>query len=154
MGEPTSTAKLGDVVKSGRRGSLNGYLTVKGNQGHVAYPHLARNPVQQAATALAELAAMEWDQGNDHYPPASFQIANLNAGTGASNIIPGEMEVMFNFRFSTEQTEATLREKVEALLDGHGLEYELRWALSGNPFITAGGKLLEATTAAIESVCG
>ena len=154
VGEPTSTAKLGDVVKSGRRGSLNGYLTVKGIQGHVAYPHLARNPVHQAAPALTELAAMQWDQGNDHFPPTSFQIANLNAGTGASNIIPGEMEVMFNFRFSTEQTEMGLRQKVEALLDSHGLEYELRWALSGHPFITEGGKLLEATTAAIESVCG
>ncbi len=154
VGEPTSTARLGDVVKSGRRGSLSGYLTVKGIQGHVAYPHLARNPVHQTAPALAELAAMEWDQGNDHFPPTSFQIANLNAGTGASNIIPGELEVMFNFRFSTEQTEAGLRQKVEALLDRHGLEYDLRWDLSGNPFITEGGKLLEATTAAIESVCG
>ncbi len=154
VGEPTSTAKLGDVVKSGRRGSLSGYLTVKGIQGHVAYPHLARNPVHQAAPALAELASTVWDEGNDHFPPTSFQIANINAGTGASNIIPGELEVMFNFRFSTEQSEEGLREKVEALLDSHGLEYELRWSLSGNPFITAGGKLLEATTAAIESVCG
>lgn len=154
VGEPTSTAKLGDVVKNGRRGSLSGYLTVKGKQGHVAYQHLARNPVHQAAPALAELASTVWDEGNDHFPPTSFQIANINAGTGASNIIPGELEVMFNFRFSTEQTETSLREKVEALLDRHGLEYDLRWALSGNPFITEGGKLLEATTAAIESVCG
>ena len=154
VGEPTSTAKVGDVVKNGRRGSLSGYLTVKGVQGHVAYPHLARNPVHQAAPALAELAAMEWDQGNDYFPPTSFQIANINAGTGASNIIPGELEVMFNFRFSTEQTEDGLREKVEAVLNSHGLEYELRWSLSGNPFLTEGGRLLEATTAAIESVCG
>lgn len=154
VGEPTSTAKVGDVVKNGRRGSLNGYLTVKGVQGHVAYPHLARNPVHQAAPALAELAATVWDEGNEHFPPTSFQIANINAGTGASNIIPGELEVMFNFRFSTEQTEAGLRQKVEALLDKHGLEYELRWALSGNPFLTEGGKLLEATTAAIKSLCG
>ncbi len=154
VGEPTSTAKVGDVVKNGRRGSLSGYLTVKGVQGHVAYPHLARNPVHQAAPALAELAAMEWDQGNDHFPPTSFQIANINAGTGASNIIPGELEVMFNFRFSTEQTSEGLQQKVEALLDRHGLEYELRWALSGNPFLTEGGALLEATTAAIEQVCG
>jgi succinyl-diaminopimelate desuccinylase len=154
VGEPTSTAQVGDVVKNGRRGSLSGYLTVKGIQGHVAYPHLARNPVHQAAPALAELAAIEWDQGNAHFPPTSFQIANINAGTGASNIIPGELEIMFNFRFSTEQTETGLREKVEALLDKHGLEYELRWALSGNPFLTEGGKLLEATTAAIESICG
>jgi len=154
VGEPTSTARVGDVVKNGRRGSLSGYLTVKGIQGHVAYPHLARNPVHQAAPALAELAAIEWDRGNAHFPPTSFQIANINAGTGASNIIPGELEVMFNFRFSTEQSEAGLRQKVEALLDRHDLEYELRWSLSGNPFLTEGGKLLEATTAAIETVCG
>ncbi len=154
VGEPTSTAKVGDVVKNGRRGSLSGYLTVKGIQGHVAYPHLARNPVHQAAPALTELAATVWDEGNDYFPPTSFQIANINAGTGASNIIPGELEVMFNFRFSTEQTESGLREKVETLLDKHGLEYELRWALSGDPFITEGGKLLQATTNAIESVCG
>ncbi len=154
VGEPTSTANVGDVVKNGRRGSLSGYLTVKGVQGHVAYPHLARNPVHQAAPALAELAATVWDQGNAHFPPTSFQIANINAGTGASNIIPGELEVMFNFRFSTEQTEAGLRRQVEELLDRHGLEYELRWVLSGNPFLTEGGQLLEATTTAIESVCG
>ena len=154
VGEPTSTANVGDVVKNGRRGSLSGYLTVKGIQGHVAYPHLARNPVHQAAPALAELATIEWDRGNDHFPPTSFQIANINAGTGASNIIPGELEVMFNFRFSTEQTEAGLRQQVEALLDKHGLEYELRWALSGNPFLTEGGKLLQATTAAIQAICG
>jgi succinyl-diaminopimelate desuccinylase len=154
VGEPTSTVKVGDVVKNGRRGSLSGYLTVKGVQGHVAYPHLARNPVHQAAPALAELAATVWDEGNDHFPPTSFQIANINAGTGASNIIPGELEVMFNFRFSTEQTEEGLREQVEALLQRHGLEYELRWALSGNPFLTEGGELLEATTTAIESLCG
>jgi succinyl-diaminopimelate desuccinylase len=154
VGEPTSTARVGDVVKNGRRGSLSGYLTVKGVQGHVAYPHLARNPVHQAAPALAELAAIEWDRGNDHFPPTSFQIANINAGTGASNIIPGELEVMFNFRFSTEQTEEGLRQQVVALLERHGLEYELQWALSGNPFLTEGGALLEATTAAINAICG
>ncbi|MCW8917669.1 MAG: succinyl-diaminopimelate desuccinylase [Gammaproteobacteria bacterium] len=154
VGEPTSTARVGDVVKNGRRGSLSGYLTIKGVQGHVAYPHLARNPVHQAAPALAELVAIEWDQGNDHFPPTSLQIANINAGTGASNIIPGELEVMFNFRFSTEQTEEGLRQQVAALLERHGLEYELRWSLSGNPFLTEGGELLEATTAAIEKICG
>jgi succinyl-diaminopimelate desuccinylase len=154
VGEPTSTARVGDVVKNGRRGSLSGYLTVKGIQGHVAYPHLARNPVHQAAPALAELAATVWDEGNDHFPPTSFQIANLSAGTGAINIIPGELEVMFNFRFSTEQTEEGLRRQVAALLERHGLEYELRWALSGNPFLTEGGRLLEATTAAIASIRG
>ncbi len=154
VGEPTSTAKVGDVVKNGRRGSLNGQLRVKGIQGHVAYPHLARNPVHQAAPALAELAAIEWDQGNEHFPPTSFQIANISAGTGASNVIPGELEVMFNFRFSTEQTETGLREKVEAVLQRHGLDYALQWSLSGNPFLTASGKLVEATAEAIEEVCG
>lgn len=154
VGEPTSTAKVGDVVKNGRRGSLNGQLRVKGIQGHVAYPHLARNPVHQAAPALAELAAIEWDQGNEHFPPTSFQIANISAGTGASNVIPGELEVMFNFRFSTEQTEIGLREKVEAVLQRHGLDYALQWSLSGNPFLTASGKLVEATAEAIEEVCG
>ena len=154
VGEPTSTAKMGDVVKNGRRGSLNGRLTVKGVQGHVAYPHLADNPVHRAAPALAELAAIEWDQGNEFFPPTSFQISNIHAGTGATNIIPGELEVVFNFRFSTEQTEEGLRKKVEAILHKHGLDYEMEWALSGNPFLTAEGELLEATQQAIETVCG
>lgn len=154
VGEPTSTAKVGDVVKNGRRGSLNGRLLVKGVQGHVAYPHLAQNPVHQAATALAELAAIDWDRGNASFPPTSFQISNIHAGTGATNIIPGELEVLFNFRFSTEQTEAGLREKVESLFHRHGLDYELEWSLSGNPFLTEGGALLEATQEAIEAVCG
>ncbi len=154
VGEPTSTAKLGDVVKNGRRGSLNGRLVVKGVQGHVAYPHLAKNPVHQAAAALAELAAIEWDRGNEFFPPTSFQISNVHAGTGATNIIPGELEVVFNFRFSTEQTEAGLRDKVEALLQRHGLDFELEWSLSGNPFLTEGGALLEATREAIQAVCG
>lgn len=153
VGEPTSTAKVGDVVKNGRRGSLNGKLMVKGVQGHVAYPHLAQNPVHQAAAALAELAGIEWDRGNEFFPPTSFQISNVHAGTGATNIIPGELEVVFNFRFSTEQTEAGLREKVEALLKRHGLDFDLEWSLSGNPFLTEGGALLEATQGAIEAVC-
>ncbi|MGM0595323.1 MAG: succinyl-diaminopimelate desuccinylase, partial [Pseudomonadota bacterium] len=154
VGEPTSTAKVGDVVKNGRRGSLNGRLTVKGVQGHVAYPHLADNPVHRAAPALAELAAIEWDQGNAFFPPTSFQISNIHAGTGATNIIPGELEVLLNFRFSTEQTEQQLRPQVEAVLARHGLDYEIEWALSGNPFLTAEGELLEATQQAIETVCG
>ena len=154
VGEPTSTAKVGDVVKNGRRGSLNGRLLVKGVQGHVAYPHLAKNPVHQAAAALAELAAIEWDRGNEFFPPTSFQISNVHAGTGATNIIPGELEVVFNFRFSTEQTEAGLREKVETLLKRYELDFELEWALSGNPFLTEGGALLEATRKSIEAVCG
>jgi len=154
VGEPTSTARVGDVVKNGRRGSLNGRLLVKGVQGHVAYPHLAENPVHRAAPALAELAAIEWDQGNEFFPPTSFQISNINAGTGATNIIPGELEVVFNFRFSTEQTDAGLRQQVETLLAKHGLNFEIDWSLSGNPFLTPAGALLEATQASIETVCG
>jgi succinyl-diaminopimelate desuccinylase len=154
VGEPTSTAKVGDVVKNGRRGSLNARLTVKGIQGHVAYPHLADNPVHRAAPALAELAAIEWDQGNEFFPPTSFQISNIHAGTGATNIIPGELEVLLNFRFSTEQTEADLRNQVEAVLRKHQLDFDIEWNLSGNPFLTPEGDLLQATTAAIEAVCG
>lgn len=154
VGEPTASNRLGDVVKNGRRGSFNGRLRVKGIQGHVAYPHLADNPVHRAAPALAELAAVEWDHGNDHFPPTSFQISNIHAGTGANNVIPGELLVEFNFRFSTEQTENGLREKVEALLDRHDLDYTIDWSLSGNPFLTEGGELLTAASSAIESVCG
>ncbi len=154
VGEPTCSNRLGDVVKNGRRGSLSGRLLVKGVQGHVAYPHLADNPVHRAAPALAELASIVWDQGNDHFPPTSFQISNIHAGTGANNVIPGELLVEFNFRFSTEQTETGLREKVEALLEQHGLEYNIDWSLSGNPFLTEGGELLTAARSAIESVCG
>lgn len=154
VGEPTCSNRLGDVVKNGRRGSLNGRLRVKGIQGHVAYPHLADNPVHRAAPALAELGAIEWDRGNEFFPPTSFQISNIHAGTGANNVIPGELEVEFNFRFSTEQTEAGLREKVETLLNNHGLDYTLDWSLSGNPFITEEGELLAATREAIEQVCG
>ncbi|MBE0510207.1 MAG: succinyl-diaminopimelate desuccinylase [Chromatiales bacterium] len=154
VGEPTSTSRVGDVVKNGRRGSLNGLLRVRGIQGHVAYPHLARNPVHQAAAALAELAAIEWDQGNAHFPPTSFQIANIHAGTGATNVIPGELEVGINFRFSTEQTADGLIQQVETLLERHQLEYSLDWNLSGNPFLTEDGALLEATRTAIEEVTG
>ncbi len=154
VGEPTSTAKVGDVVKNGRRGSLNARLLVKGVQGHVAYPHLAENPVHRAAPALAELAAIEWDQGNEFFPPTSFQISNMAAGTGATNIIPGELEVVFNFRFSTEQTEAGLRQQVESVLQKYQLNYDIEWSLSGNPFLTPEGELLEATSTAIESTCG
>jgi succinyl-diaminopimelate desuccinylase len=154
VGEPTSTSRVGDVVKNGRRGSLNGLLKVRGIQGHVAYPHLARNPVHQAAAALTELAAIEWDQGNAHFPPTSFQIANIHAGTGATNVIPGELEVGFNFRFSTEQTAEGLMQQVEALLGRYQLEYSLEWNLSGNPFLTEAGALLEATRAAIAEITG
>lgn len=154
VGEPSSTERVGDVIKNGRRGSLGAVLTVKGIQGHVAYPHLADNPVHRAAPALAELAAETWDNGNDFFPATSFQISNINAGTGATNVIPGSCEVVFNFRFSTEVTEAQLRQRTEAILDRHGLDYELDWHLSGQPFLTDEGALVEATVEAIRSVTG
>ncbi|MDV2960367.1 succinyl-diaminopimelate desuccinylase [Shewanella algae] len=154
VGEPSSTLKLGDVVKNGRRGSLTGNLVVKGIQGHVAYPHLADNPVHKAAPALAELAAMQWDKGNEFFPPTSFQIANINGGTGASNVIAGELKVMFNFRYSTEVTAEELIKRVENILDAHGLNYELGWIFNGLPFLTGDGPLLEATRQAIKEVTG
>ena len=154
VGEPSSSRVVGDTIKNGRRGSLNGYLTVRGRQGHVAYPHLADNPVHRAAPALAELVAIEWDQGNDHFPPTTFQIANLHAGTGAENVIPGELEVQFNLRFSTEITEAQIRDRITALLDAHGLDYDLRWRLSGQPFLTPAGELVDAARGAIRGVMG
>ena len=152
VGEPSSTHRVGDMVKNGRRGSITGDLTVKGIQGHVAYPHLGRNPVHQAAPAIAELAATVWDNGNDFFPPTSFQIPNISAGTGASNVIPGELKVQFNFRFSTELTDEEIKRRTHAILDKHGLEYELVWTLSGHPFLTPAGELVEATVAAIEEV--
>ncbi len=154
VGEPSSTNKLGDVVKNGRRGSLSGNLTILGKQGHVAYPHLAENPIHNSSLALAELAAEEWDQGNDFFPATSFQISNINAGTGANNVIPGECKIMFNLRFSTEVTESQLKQRVEAILDKHQLKYELQWVLSGQPFLTPKGELVEATCKAIKDICG
>ncbi|WP_421621088.1 succinyl-diaminopimelate desuccinylase [Alkalilimnicola ehrlichii] len=154
VGEPSSTERVGDVVKVGRRGSLNGRLTVRGDQGHVAYPHLARNPVHQALAALDELVTTRWDEGNDHFPPTSFQISNVQAGTGATNVIPGELEVTFNFRFSTEVTADELQQRVEAVLDRHGLDGRIDWSLSGEPFLTAEGELVAATQAAVRDVCG
>ncbi|MDO6497598.1 succinyl-diaminopimelate desuccinylase [Photobacterium sanguinicancri] len=152
VGEPSSTHEVGDVVKNGRRGSITGDITVKGIQGHVAYPHLADNPVHRAMPALAELAATTWDNGNEYFPPTSFQIANLAAGTGASNVIPGEFEVQFNLRFSTELTDEDIRRKVHSVLDAHGLDYALKWTLSGQPFLTDHGTLLDAVVTAIETV--
>lgn len=154
VGEPSSETSLGDVVKNGRRGSLNGVLTIRGVQGHVAYPQNARNPVHQALPALATLAATEWDRGNDHFPPTGFQISNIEAGTGAENVIPGTLTVTFNFRFSTEQTADGLKQQVTALLDRCGLDYEIEWRLSGHPFLTAEGELVEATRRAIRLVTG
>lgn len=152
VGEPSSTSEVGDVVKNGRRGSLTGDLLVKGVQGHVAYPHLADNPVHRAAPALAELANTVWDKGNEFFPPTSFQIANIQAGTGASNVIPGEMKVQFNFRFSTELDQDKIQARVHSVLDAHGLDYELHWLLNGKPFLTDQGDLLAATVAAVQAV--
>jgi succinyl-diaminopimelate desuccinylase len=154
VGEPTSVELLGDMIKNGRRGTLSGCLRVKGMQGHVAYPHLARNPVHQAAPALAELAATVWDQGNAHFPPTTWQISNVQAGTGALNVIPGEMRVDFNFRFSSESTPGDLKTRVHALLDRHGLDYTLDWTLGGDSFLTPPGSLSQALSAAIQSETG
>lgn len=154
VGEPSSSTLLGDVVKNGRRGSLGCTLTVRGKQGHVAYPHLAKNPIHLAAPALAELAAEHWDDGNAYFPPTSFQVSNLNAGTGATNVIPGELKAVFNFRFSTESTVESLQQRVSAILDRHGLDYDLDWALSGLPFLTQPGELLGAVSASIQKVTG
>ena len=154
IGEPSSTAKCGDVVKNGRRGSLGCTLTVKGQQGHVAYPHLADNPVHRAAPALAALSTEVWDQGNDFFPATSFQISNIKAGTGATNVIPGELEVIFNFRFSTELTEQQIIQRTESILDHHGLNYSANWNLSGLPFLTSEGELVTATVESIAEVTG
>ncbi|MEX6501157.1 succinyl-diaminopimelate desuccinylase [Pseudomonas zhanjiangensis] len=154
VGEPSSTSLVGDVVKNGRRGSLGAKLTVRGVQGHVAYPHLAKNPIHLAAPALAELAAEHWDDGNDFFPPTSFQVSNLNAGTGATNVIPGELQAVFNFRFSTESTVEGLQHRVNQILDKHGLDYHVEWALSGLPFLTEPGALLDAVAASVKAVTG
>jgi succinyl-diaminopimelate desuccinylase len=154
VGEPSSTELVGDVVKNGRRGSLNGRLMIMGKQGHVAYPHLARNPIHLAAPALAALAAENWDAGNAFFPPTSFQISNINAGTGATNVVPGELVALINFRFSTESTAEGLQLRVRNLLDQHGLDYELDWTLSGQPFLTEPGALLDGVSAAILQVTG
>ena len=143
VGEPTSVDALGDTLKNGRRGSLSGRLTVRGIQGHVAYPHLARNPVHEFAPALAELAKTQWDRGNESFPPTTWQVSNIHAGTGVGNVIPGTVEVDFNFRFSTESTDATLMQRVEAILKKHKLEYSLSWVLSARPFLSAQGKLAQ-----------
>ncbi|MBB1313904.1 MULTISPECIES: succinyl-diaminopimelate desuccinylase [Aliivibrio] len=152
VGEPSSTQYVGDVVKNGRRGSLTGNLTVKGIQGHVAYPHIARNPIHQSMAALLELTTTEWDLGNAYFPPTSFQIPNMNSGTGASNVIPGTAEIMFNFRFSTESTVEGLQQRVIELLDKHNLEYDLDWIINGLPFLTDTGDLLTAVVDAVATV--
>jgi len=154
VGEPSSTNKVGDIVKNGRRGSLNGRLTIKGKQGHIAYPHLANNPIHLAVPALTELCGIEWDQGNEDFPPTSFQISNLNSGTGVTNVIPGTTDVIFNFRYSTEVTHEQLQTGVEAVLDKHNLEYDLKWELSGKPFRTASGALVDSVKTSIKSITG
>ncbi|MDE2421905.1 MAG: succinyl-diaminopimelate desuccinylase [Gammaproteobacteria bacterium] len=149
VGEPSSTKTLGDVIKNGRRGSLNGILTVHGKQGHVAYPHLADNPIHRAAPAITDLSNEIWDHGNDFFPATSFQISNLNSGTGANNVIPADINIVFNFRFSTEVTAEQLKSRTHAILDKHNLKYTLDWSLSGQPFLTAEGELVAAAQEAI-----
>jgi len=154
VGEPSSKDQTGDTIKNGRRGSLNGILTIQGRQGHVAYPLLADNPIHRAAPALAELATIEWDRGNEFFPPTTFQVSNISAGTGAENVIPGTLELLFNLRFSTESTAEALKSRVAAVLDRHGLNYHIQWRLSGQPFLTAAGELVEAARHAIQAAAG
>jgi len=154
VGEPTSNKLVGDMIKNGRRGSLSGTLIVKGIQGHIAYPHLIKNPIHMAAPAIAELAATTWDNGNEYFPPTSWQISNMNGGTGATNVVPGTVEILFNFRFSTASTEQQLKDKVHAILDKHHVTYDLEWELSGKPYITPKGSLVEAISRAIEQSYG
>jgi len=154
VGEPSCNNQLGDTIKNGRRGSLGAKLLVHGIQGHVAYPHLAKNPIHLIAPALTELTSIEWDQGNEFFPPTSFQISNINAGTGATNVIPGDVDVLFNFRFSTQLTQEKIASRVEALLDSYSLDYDIDWVLSGHPFLTAKGKLVAAAQKSITEILG
>jgi succinyl-diaminopimelate desuccinylase len=154
VGEPTSTERLADTIKNGRRGSLSGKLIVKGVQGHIAYPHLVQNPVHKVAPALAELATTVWDAGNAYFPPTSWQVSNFHAGTGADNVVPGAAEILFNFRFSTASTPDGLKARVQEILDRHGVEYALDWTLSGRPYLTPRGKLVEVVAQAIREVVG
>ncbi|MBI4755267.1 MAG: succinyl-diaminopimelate desuccinylase [Betaproteobacteria bacterium] len=154
VGEPTAVSRLGDTIKNGRRGSLSGRLTVRGIQGHVAYPHLARNPVHEAAPALAELAATQWDAGNEYFPPTTWQVSNIHAGTGTTNVIPGTLEVLFNFRFAPVSDPEDLKARVREVLDRHALDYEVQWQLSATPFLTARGRLVEAVSGAIRDETG
>ena len=154
VGEPTSVDRLGDMIKNGRRGTLSGTLTVNGVQGHVAYPQLARNPIHVLAPALAELAAMRWDEGDEYFPPTSWQCSNVHAGTGAANVIPGSLELMFNFRFCPVSTRASLAGRLEAVLKRHGVDYELAWTGYGPPYLTGRGKLVDVVTDAVRTVTG
>ena len=154
VGEPTSVKHVGDMIKNGRRGTMSGKLIIKGIQGHIAYPHMAKNPIHLAMPALAELAAIEWDQGNEYYLPTSWQMSNIHAGTGASNVIPGECVVDFNFRFATSSTVEGLQQRVHDVLDKYGLEYDLKWIVGGLPFLTPRGSLSEALSSAIKAETG
>jgi succinyl-diaminopimelate desuccinylase len=154
VGEPTSVDRLGDTIKNGRRGTLSGVLRVRGVQGHVAYPEQVRNPIHLAAPAIAELAATRWDDGNEYFPPTSFQCSNVHAGTGASNVVPGTLELSFNWRYATASTRASLVARLEEVLRRHGLDYELEFPSSGNPYLTPRGRLVDVVAAAIEAVCG
>ena len=154
VGEPTSVSRLGDTIKNGRRGSLNGVLTVNGVQCHIAYPERGRNPIGMALPALAELAAIEWDRGNEYFSPTSFQISDIHAGTGANNVIPGSLAVMFNFRFSTESTADQLKARVHQVLDAHKVDYDLKWSLSGDPFLSPRGGLVDVVSTAVTSITG
>ena len=154
VGEPSSSEKCGDTIKNGRRGSLGCSMTIKGRQGHVAYPHLASNPIHLANPAINELINEVWDKGNQYFPPTSFQISNVSSGTGATNVIPGDIKMLFNFRFSTEVTGVQLRQRAEDILDKHGLNYSMEWRLSGEPFLTATGLLVDVATQCIEEVTG
>ena len=154
VGEPTSNKRVGDMIKNGRRGSLSGKLTVKGIQGHIAYPHLVKNPIHLVAPAVADLATTEWDRGNEYFPPTSWQISNFNSGTGATNVVPGHAEILFNFRFSTASTMEGLKSRVHAILDRHGLDYDLDWEFSGKPYLTPKGDLVAAISSAIGQAYG
>ncbi|MBX3647919.1 MAG: succinyl-diaminopimelate desuccinylase [Rhodocyclaceae bacterium] len=154
VGEPTSAVRLADTIKNGRRGSLAGRLVVRGVQGHIAYPHLVKNPVHMVAPALAELAATEWDAGNEFFPPTSWQVSNFHAGTGADNVVPGAAEILFNFRFSTASTPDGLKARVHEILDRHGVEYALDWTLSGKPYLTPRGKLVEVVSQSVRDIIG
>ena len=154
VGEPTSVSRTGDMIKNGRRGTMSGKLTVKGVQGHIAYPHMAKNPIHLLAPAMAELVTIEWDKGNEFFPPTTWQISNIHGGTGASNVIPGHVVVDFNFRFSTESTPEGLQQRLTAVLDQHGLEYDLTWVVGGLPFLTTPGTLVNAVRDAIHAETG
>src|SRR6185369_3579997 len=154
IGEPTSVDTLGDMIKNGRRGSLSGVLTVKGIQCHIAYPEKGRNPIHDAAPALAELAATEWDKGNEYFPPTTWQVSNIHGGTGATNVVPGSVEIKFNFRFSTASTPECLQQRLCGILDRHGVDYEIKWTLGARPFLTGRGPLADAATLAIREICG